>query len=326
LLKLLWPFIFVPGFLLSILFRIIIILRKSAYKYGLLKSQSAKIPLIVVGNLRIGGSGKTPVLISLVKHFQANGLKVGVVSRGYGRKTKSALLVDLAARASIVGDEPYLIAEKTGAPVSVAIKRIQAVRLLEESYDLDLILSDDGMQHYALQRDLEICLTERKEQISNKYLLPLGPFREPWSRLKTVDLVWKLQESVIFETDNSFKQVKNSFCNLDLKNLANKSVHAVCGIARPERFLDSLKALGLKVIPHVFADHYSFTETDFNFTKKNLEIPVIMTEKDAVKCRSFAGDNWWSLAIEAKISAKALQDLDSRLNLLFLKVKKREDI
>lgn len=284
----------------SLLFGLIVRLRRLCYRLGLMKSHRAPVPVIIVGNITVGGSGKTPVIIALCQRLLAMGYHPGVISRGYGGTYGDPALVLPASDPLVVGDEPVLIARNGKVPVVVAKRRIDAVNLLLAKHDCNIILSDDGLQHYALQRDMEIAVVK---QLGNRFLLPAGPLREPVSRLKSVDLVVHTQLSgntLINLFDSSFRQSTTA--------LAGKWIHAVAGIADPDPFFSLLKSMGACVIPHAFPDHYPFKPNDIHFLDRRM---VVMTEKDAVKCYSFAHENdlcsgtsdVWYLPVEAMFDA-----------------------
>ncbi|SMF31082.1 lipid-A-disaccharide kinase [Alteromonadaceae bacterium Bs31] len=282
------------------LFRVLASLRKAIL---MTKREELSLPLVIVGNIAVGGTGKTPVLIALAKYIQGLGHKPGVISRGYGRVSGETLMVGPQSDSKLVGDEPLEIFRSTGVPVCVAKKRIDAVRYLAENSECNVILADDGLQHYALKRDLEFVVLDEKQPFGNGHCFPLGPLREAPSRLKTVDIV--LQKNSKAESIYSFVIEPTHFENVktgEIKNLdffnTQAHLYALAGIGRPEKFFSTL----LSVLDHKnisfysFADHYNFTPADFSFAGNNV---LIMTAKDAVKCKAFAQDNWWSLHVRA---------------------------
>lgn len=254
------------------------------------------VPIVVIGNISVGGTGKTPVILALIEALTARGLRVGVVSRGYGGSLseQGATLIDAQHTAAEVGDEPLLIFRQTAAPVVIAADRNAAVAHLLAETSVDVILSDDGLQHYKLKRDMEVVVIDAQRGLGNGKLLPLGPLREPASRLDQVD--WVLVNGA---TEQSFhpKQVsiELSPCHflrvfdgaqLPLTYFApNTQVHAVAGIGNPERFFQTLRSLKLDPLPHPFPDHFVYQAADLQFGDLR---PVVMTAKDAVKCADFS--------------------------------------
>lgn len=288
---------------ISWLFYLISTIRRYFYKLNILKTYKFNKPIIVVGNITIGGSGKTPIVIYLVKFFQKKGKKVGIVSRGYGRTKNSTTshLVDEKSQAFEVGDEPLLIFKLTNAIVMVNKNRPQAVNDLIKNYNVDLIISDDGLQHYAMDRDIEICVHNDN---SNSFLLPAGGLRERVSRLKEFDFVIKNKiKPICFINAKTKKKQELNYFN-------GQKSHAVAGIGKPNRFFKTLTSLNIDIIKHPFADHYSFQEKDLVF---NDDYPIIMSAKDWVKCSSFATINMWYLDIEANLDKEFLEKLEMKI-------------
>lgn len=260
------------------------------------------VPLIVVGNLTVGGVGKTPLVIELANKMQRQGLKVGIVSRGF--KAKVGVYpyeVQLSDSASLVGDEPLLLAEQTNCPVVIAPKRIAAMRYLLEKHSVDLIISDDGLQHYRMGRAIEIAVIDGMRGLGNGHCLPAGPLREPAKRLKEVDFI------VVNEGDwpNAYPMhlIPGSITHLSSQQTVqadffNQRVAAVAAIGNPQRFYSTLHELGIKFVEYVFPDHYEYQSSDL-YCK---EPYIIMTEKDAVKCRSFSSDKLYYLPIQAQLN------------------------
>lgn len=261
--------------------------------------------IIVVGNLTVGGSGKTPLVVRLCGLLQQAGLRPGVVSRGYGRRERRMRLVSPASDAADVGDEPLLIARQTGVPVMVSPNRCQAARKLLET-GVNVIVSDDGLQHYRLPRKIEICVVDGSRGFGNERSLPAGPLREPLDRLHSVDYIVVNGEPVELPQGLSATQMSIHGSLLTaleggqawrLAQFAGCSVNAVAGIGNPDRFFTLLRQARIKVIEYPFPDHHAFQASDFEGMDPNL--PVLMTGKDAVKCASLGLNNAWALSVEA---------------------------
>lgn len=282
---LLWP--------LSLLFGLLAALRRNLYQAGLLASVRAPVPVVVVGNVVAGGAGKTPVVIALAEHFKRQGLPVGVVSRGHGRRTGDCREVRAGSAAADVGDEPMLIARRTGAPVFVARDRAQAVRALLAAHpDVQLIVSDDGLQHYALVRDLEICIFDDRG-VGNGWLLPAGPLREPWPR--RADLVLRTAAAPGIEGFVLQRRLANFALRADgtrvpLSQLRGQPLKAIAGIAQPQVFFDMLRTAGLTLAAtEALPDHYDF---DSNRRPVEAGYSLVCTEKDAVKLWQHTPEAW----------------------------------
>lgn len=301
---------------LSWLFAGITALRRFMYRAGLLRSYTLPVPVIVVGNINMGGSGKTPVVIWLVNQLKAHGYSPGVISRGYGAKVTQPTIVQPDSLPSEVGDEPVLIAQKTGCPVYVSADRVEAGEFLLEKFPAcDIIISDDGLQHYRLLRQIEIAVVDQQTQ-QNQHLIPAGALREPHARLKSVDAVI-LNGNVNVKDSYPMELVSTDFYNLlnpDLKESVSyfkgKHLAAMAGIGKPDRFFQQLQTLGLKFSQWPFNDHHAFTRQDLSNINCDA---LIMTEKDAVKCHSFAEAHHWVLPVEAKVDGRLLPMLLSKL-------------
>ncbi|MDH5393165.1 MAG: tetraacyldisaccharide 4'-kinase, partial [Gammaproteobacteria bacterium] len=271
----LWP--------VSLVFCLLVWLRKKAYKSGILKSYKAEKPVLVVGNISVGGTGKTPLIIELCKLFSSWGLNVGIISRGYGGTGPWPHQLTHEASATVSGDEPVQLYQRTKLPIVVGPDRVEDATLLCQQNKIDIILADDGLQHYRMQRDLELVVIDNERRFGNGFCLPAGPLREPVSSLS--EKSWCLYNGG--DQLYSFKIIPVSVAHLqsgEIKSLDcfnSQSVHAVAGIGNPQRFFTMLKASGLKIIEHAFPDHYQFTDDDLNFDD---DFPVLMTEKDSVKC------------------------------------------
>jgi len=295
---------------LSWLFSAIIALRRKAYQAGLLSSYALAVPVIVVGNINMGGSGKTPIVIWLVEQLRKNGYTPGVISRGYGVNHIKPMHVLSDSAATQVGDEALLIANRTACPVWVGKHRAEVGRALLKAHPTcDVIISDDGLQHYRLRRDIEIAVVDA-ETTNAQYLLPAGPLREPQCRLETVDAIVthgtkKVSENA-FEMQlhgQTFYNLANPKQTVTADYFNGKHTKAIAGIGKPERFFNTLTSLGLAVEGIRFDDHHAFTEQDLHEIGCDA---LIMTEKDAVKCQPFARAHYWVLPVEANIEADLL--------------------
>lgn len=273
----------------------------AARRRRVIQPQTVGVPVIVVGNISVGGTGKTPVVIWLVQQLAAMGMRPGVVSRGYGgRLGQTPVQVLPQHRPDEVGDEPCLIAARSGVPVVIGRDRVAAARLLRAQTDVDVIVADDGLQHYRLGRTLEICVVDGVRGLGNGACLPAGPLREPPARLAAVDFIlvnggtWTPPGSAAPVPWARFglqvaplRRLGDGHDAGSLASLAGQRVHAVAGIGHPQRFFDLLTAAGLQVQPQAFADHHAYTAADFAALT---DAPILMTEKDAVKARGLAPD------------------------------------
>ena len=297
---------------LSWLFGLITSVRRFAYKEGFFKSYALPVPVIVVGNINVGGSGKTPVVMWLVAQLAKDGYRPAVISRGYGGNVKLPTSVNASSQASLVGDEPVLIKNRCDCPVWVGADRVAvATALLKAHPECNVIISDDGLQHYRLKRDVEIAVVDAEHHHKHARLLPAGQLREPLTRLNKVDAIVCNGQ----KTDESFYEMQligEQFYNLtDVETHAvaadfkRKTIKAMAGIGKPARFFEHLRQLGLTFVSVSFDDHYPFSAQDLE--KIDCDV-LIMTEKDAVKCKPFAQPHHWVLPVEASID-KALMPL-----------------
>jgi tetraacyldisaccharide 4'-kinase len=308
-----WLMLLTP---LSLVFRVIVSLRRLAYQSGIRRSTRVSLPVIIVGNITVGGTGKTPLVAWLAKYLRRKGYKPGIVSRGYGGHADSwPQQVRPDSDPCVVGDEAVLLAAMTHCPMAVAPDRVAAAIALIEHSDCDVILSDDGLQHYALQRDIEIAVIDGVRRFGTGFLIPAGPLREPVSRLQEVDLV--VINGLGNGQEHLMRMIQGDAHNLldpdqvrALTDFSSQTVHAVAGIGHPERFFQSLQQAGLQLEPHSFPDHYQYQPGDIRFGDDR---PVIMTEKDAVKCRHFAAENDWYIPVEARMTDKFCASLDELL-------------
>jgi len=310
-----WHVLLIP---LSWLFGTLSLLRRQAYRFGLLSSFRMPVPVMVVGNISVGGTGKTPLVIWLAQHLKAAGFHPLIISRGYAGNVSAAIKeVGPQSDPLMVGDEPLLMSRRTGVPVWVGRHRARVAQAGLAKYpDCNVIISDDGLQHYALQRDIEIAVVDATQWFGNGQLLPAGPLREPVSRLAKVNAL-VINGGRADEDGFSMHLVSSDLYSLEMPSntcpinaFANNAVHAVAGIGNPQRFFAQLKSKGLEVIEHPFPDHYDFQPADLAFGDN---LPVVMTEKDAVKCAAFAQPGWWVLPVNAELAPGFLPHVLSKL-------------
>jgi len=291
------------------LYWLLVAARRCLYQVGILGSQRAVAPVIVVGNITTGGTGKTPVTIWLARELQARGFSPGIVSRGYGgSKSATSMRVDVASDPATVGDEPVLLARRSGCPVVVDADRYRAAEMLVAD-GADVIIADDGLQHYRLARTYEICVIDGARGLGNRYLLPAGPLRETIARLNEVDQVLlngplrdsEAALSAIEQNSIEFKLQANEVSRLNgslsrpIARFEGTTVHGVAAIGNPNRFFDQLRAHGMQVIEHAFPDHAAIAPRDLKFGD---EFEVLMTEKDAVKLGKAVADKFWTVPVE----------------------------
>jgi tetraacyldisaccharide 4'-kinase len=272
------------------------------YASGIWSKCRLPVPVIIVGNLTVGGTGKTPLIVWLARFLKEAGYKPGIISRGYGGQSRHwPQWVDPESDPVTVGDEALLIARLTGCPMAVAPVRAAAGKMLLERAECNIILSDDGLQHYALDRDIEIAVIDGTRRFGNGYCLPAGPLREPAARLDEVDIVI-VNGDKSSEHEFSMRMQGDKAVNLvsgeekPLREFAGGLCHAVAGIGNPERFFKQLARSGLVCRTHVFPDHYLYRRSDIEFGDHR---PVLMTDKDAVKCKAFAGKQHWRIPVAA---------------------------
>jgi len=306
--------------------------RRLAFRLGLMKSYKVEKPIIVVGNIGIGGNGKTPVVLHLVELAKSLGLKPGVISRGYGGKAQTyPYLLDNNSTTNQAGDEPILIYQRCHIPVVVGADRVANAQMLVER-GCDIIVSDDGLQHYRLKRDLDIVVIDGKRLFGNGLLLPAGPLREGTWRLQQADMLIyngsKPDEPALINNHASLLMTLaaseviqiNTGKKLPLSSFLTqwRSVNAVAGIGDPQRFFDTLQTLGFQLMKQQgFIDHKNFTLDDFDhFNHLKVILPLLMTEKDAVKCRPFAQDNWWYLPVDALFSEQDEQVIRQKMQVI----------
>ena len=304
----------------SLAFRTSAALRLAAYRTGLAATERLPVPVVVVGNLIAGGTGKTPLVLWLAKYLRRRGFVPGIVSRGYGGAEVAPHRVTADADPAALGDEPVLLARRSGCEVWIGSDRVAAARsLLAAEPACNVLISDDGLQHYALGRDVEVCVVDAARGLGNGWLMPAGPLREPPSRLSTVDAIVVnssgtekpalLHELAAVTSDRPFHMALQGHKFQNLLNrerragpeqFRGRALHAIAGIGNPQRFFHHLQDLGLSFIPHPFPDHHAFSAADLAFVGADA---IVMTEKDAVKCQAFAAETHWVLPVDAKVDA-----------------------
>ncbi len=315
--------------LVSVVFQLLAGLRRRQQERNR-RPPSRQIAVVIIGNIAVGGTGKTPLLATLANQLRANGLTPGIISRGYGGKSASyPLLVATNCKVAECGDEALLLVEKTGCPLVIDPDRVAALEHLLAKSDVDVVLSDDGLQHYRLARQLEVCVIDGQRLFGNGMCLPAGPLREPISRLKQVDFVVvngadsapldNLSGAIPMRIEPKFlinlvTGEKRPFGGAPF-NIGN-TLQAVSAIGNPQRFYDLLEKLPYPMQPFSFPDHHLFTDEDFQSRGIDEHQPVVMTEKDAVKCRSFARNNYWYLSTELVLPAEFLNDFVSKIKVL----------
>lgn len=303
----LWP--------LSLLFCLLVLVRRTLYRWGLFRQQHFSVPVIVVGNITVGGSGKTPLVAYLVSLLRKHGYQPGIVSRGYGGKTTDwPQTVTPESLPSEIGDEAVLLARRCNCPVVVGPDRVAAVNRLLESNEVNIVLSDDGMQNYRMGRTIEIAVLDGERRLGNNLCLPAGPLREPPGRLHEVDFV--VSNGRAREGEWLMQLIPGQAQRLDgtqripLSELSGKPLHAVAGIGNPQRFFNTLRQAGLQPQEHPYGDHYPFAEAELNFVEGER---VIMTEKDAVKYKAYADERHWFLPVEAQLDDDFARQLLAQL-------------
>jgi tetraacyldisaccharide 4'-kinase len=305
----LWP--------VSLAYRLLVALRRLAYRSGALQVVRLPVAVIVVGNIVVGGTGKTPLVLWLAAMLKNNGWTPAILSRGYRSSAATPVEVAAGSPANVVGDEPLLLARHSGCPVWIGRDRIRAASgLLTAHPECDVLILDDGLQHYRLARDIEIAV-EDERGAGNGFLLPAGPLREPASR--RVD-AWVANtapcgaHNPCFRMElrgDIFRCVAAAKASAPAAAFAGKRLHAVAGIGNPQRFFDHLARLGMATVNHVFPDHHAYTARDLNFGDCEA---LLMTEKDAVKCEAFAREHWYALQVEAELAPAFFDFILAKLN------------
>ncbi len=286
------------------IFNDIVRLRRYFYRIGLLKVHKLPVPVVIVGNITVGGTGKTPLTIFLAELLKQSGYKPGIICRGYGGQAEDwPQLVNIDSDPRQIGDEALLMARRTDCPVVAGPKRVAAARLMLEQSDCNVIISDDGLQHYSLDRDIEIIVIDGERRFGNGYSLPSGPLRESISRISEVDFL-VCNGTNVEENEYSMTVDGSEAINLltgekkPLSFFKKKSCQAIAGMGNPQRFFALLDDAEISYDAHIFPDHHDYQETDLQF---GMEYEVFMTEKDMVKCYSFAKKNHWFVPVHAKL-------------------------
>jgi tetraacyldisaccharide 4'-kinase len=291
---LLWP--------ASVVFGFVVLARRLLYRARVLPSAHPGIPVIVVGNLTVGGSGKTPLTLWIAEFLKKKGWSPAIVSRGYGASASAPRAATLADEAEAVGDEPIVLSRRSGCPVWVGADRLAVIEALRGQHaEVNVLVLDDGLQHYRLRRDLEIAVVDSRG-LGNGFLLPAGPLRERPRRLRSVDAVVSHGSSVAGYAmkleGETVHRMTDARDRRPVQSFRGQKVHAVAGIGNPNRFFLHLTRLGVRVVPHPFPDHHRLTPGELDFRD---EAPVMMTEKDAVKLRRYGRANWWVLPVTAQL-------------------------
>lgn len=305
---LLWPF--------SLLYRGIVCIRRWLYRFNIVKKTRVAAPVIIVGNITVGGTGKTPCVIALSALLKQKGYRPGIITRGYRGKNKTwPCLVTAESDPVWVGDEAVLLAQKTGLPVMAGKNRVASATALIQQYQCNIIISDDGLQHYALVRDIEIAVIDGMRRFGNGFCLPAGPLREPISRLKTVDFVVTNGQAQVGECQMNFViddivSLLDDNTKIDSVFCRDKKVMAIAGIGNPERFFQSLKEKNIIGETKIFPDHYAYQKEDIAALSGDL---IVMTEKDAVKCRVFADPRCYVARGHAVFSSEFEASIDVAL-------------
>lgn len=297
---------------LALVYGVLTGLRRVLYRSGLRTIEPRRLPVLVVGNLTVGGAGKTPTVLALIEGLRARGWNPGVISRGHGGRASTPQCVPAQPDAAVFGDEPSLIRARSGAPVAVARRRSEAAALLEQGGEVDLLIADDGLQHYALARDVEVLVIDGERRFGNGALLPAGPLREPVAR--AAHCAVRICNGGAPEPGEWAMRLVpgplQPLTGLPARPSAGARIHAVAGIANPARFFATLRSLGFDPIEHVFPDHHAFVAADLVFDD---DLPVLMTEKDAVKCRAFATERCFFLPVRGELPEALFDLLHARL-------------
>ncbi|OZG73455.1 tetraacyldisaccharide 4'-kinase [Hahella sp. CCB-MM4] len=311
--KNLWWLLFLP---LTFVYMSVVLFRKGYYRLIRGDKAVSDVPVIVVGNVTVGGTGKTPLVMALVGYLESIGYRPGVISRGYGGNASVyPHVVEPEDSPAVSGDEPLLIRRRAGVPVVVDPNRTAALGCLLDKFHCNVVISDDGLQHLKLPRDMEIVVIDGARGLGNRWCLPSGPMRESAERLKNVDFVIANGKAGLpVDYEMTLKPTRLVAVNGDevqaTELFAGRTVHAVAGIGNPERFFSTLEALGMKVVRHAFPDHHVYQADDLVFEDG---FPVVMTEKDAVKCGAFKVKELWYLEVEGGLSKAFFGQVGQRL-------------
>lgn len=310
-----WLWLLYP---VSLLFCLLVVVRRALYRLGVLHSHSFAVPVIVVGNITVGGSGKTPLVTFLVELLRSHGYRPGVVSRGYGgMAARWPQSVGAESDARVVGDEAVLLSRRCQCPMVVGPDRVAAIAQLLREYEVDVVLSDDGMQHYRMGRDIEIAVLDGERRLGNGLCLPAGPLREAKGRLKGVDFVVATGTARAGEWAMRLQPCAARALSHDasrpLSTFVGERLHAVAAIGNPGRFFTTLRAAGLDIVEHPFPDHHPFSAGELDFDDG---MSVIMTEKDAVKYFHHANACHWYLPVSAWLDDEFSRQLLVRLEKL----------
>ncbi|OGT26397.1 MAG: tetraacyldisaccharide 4'-kinase [Gammaproteobacteria bacterium RIFCSPLOWO2_02_FULL_42_14] len=304
-------------FPISLLYRSIFFIRQKLFQWAILKSYCVEAPVIIVGNITVGGTGKTPLVIAIAHELKENGWKPAIITRGYRGKNKNwPVLVMQDSDPVLFGDEAVLLAKKTGVSVIAGPDRVADARYAIAQSDCNVIISDDGLQHYRLQRDIEIAVIDGSVRFGNGFCLPAGPLRESVSRLKTVDFVVTNGKAEVGEyamqfVIDTFYLLNNPEKIITVDALKNKKIIAMAAIGNPERFFDQLRDFGLQFSKRIFPDHYFFQAKDLMCASDEI---IIMTEKDAVKCSKFKNEKIWVASGGVTVDSGLLERLQTSIN------------
>lgn len=300
-------------FPLSLVFSALVALRRKLYAFGILRKVRLPVPVIVVGNVTAGGTGKTPLVLWIVALLRARGMRPGIVSRGYGGRRRTPTAVTPDADAAEYGDEAVMLARLSGVPVWAGRDRAAtAGALIAALPECNVIVSDDGLQHYRLARDVEIAVVDGRRGAGNNLMMPAGPLREPTTRLKSVDaIVVNVSESATVGLKaiapaayamalrgSEFYNLFNPDHRAGPEHFRTRRVHAIAGLGHPARFFAHITRLGIDFIAHPFPDHHAYVPADLDYPDADC---ILMTEKDAVKCRHFANEKHWVLPVSAEL-------------------------
>ena len=304
-----WIYLLIP---ISIFFYFFSNLKKYLYKNGFLKTIKIKVPVLIIGNITLGGTGKTPLALDLIEKFLSKGLKPALISRGYGGTAKNITEVFELSNVRSVGDEALFIKVKSKIPVFIGKDRVGAAQILLKKYpETSIIISDDGLQHYRLARDYEIIVVDSQRQFGNGLIFPAGPLRDGISKLKQVNaVVYKgaSSNSNSYQMKYITKHFKNLLTNKKTKfdGIQDKKIVAITAIGNPESFFSTLEGYDLEFKKVTYNDHYLFNKNDFI---KYADYNIVMTEKDAIKCQKFATKNFWVLPLETKVEERLFQNI-----------------